>query len=138
MVSIEPRSNVLKVNFFFITEALQLMCGVPVSYADIYNEVFVSDDKEKWVKNALKKTSTLSLREQIRMIRNLKTFVYTQINEKQQFTEICSALEHSSLNLQRIRLHRTKRLVRKMLRHTYRPPSGRMFRRCVTQANFPM
>ena len=112
----------------------------PVSYADIYNSAFNATNKEEWMKNMLKKTHTMSLSRQVRIMRNIRTMLDTQsiMSPKKGRDCIYNVRDDVRKHIQNthvMRVHRTKRLVRHMLQHTYRP-NGRMFRKFLKDVPF--
>ncbi len=112
---------------------------VPISYADIYNSAFVADNKEDWMYGIIHRTRLMPFSQQaqqIRIIRNLKTMLNTQDimsrSKKDSMANVHTEANKLFEDIKRIRVHRTKRLVRRMLKHAYRP-NGRMFQRIVDE-----
>ena len=111
-------------------------CAKPISYGKLYQAAFVALDRDQWLRDFLK----LSARDKcmvhhVRAIRYLRTAIVTQSI----FSKIDPALSHAVHRLAEaadaFRMHRTRRLSRRMLSHAYRP-GGRMHRLLLKRAPF--
>lgn len=102
------------------------------TYADVYNELYASRERNACVRKLLAMSVRMCLPHRIRMVKHIRTALCSQsafaaLDASETMAQ--SALTHKMC------VHRTRRLARSMLRHTYRP-SGRMMRRLVAATPF--
>lgn len=105
-----------------------------VTYANMYNVVFHMNEceREEWVKDTLKKSQMWCLAHMHRTSTNIHRMHAQSVLKN--VSDACR-VESGSRRIRddKIMQNRAKRLIHKMLRHTYNPKSGRMFRRCVSE-----
>jgi|MDTE01.2.fsa_nt_gb hypothetical protein len=97
-----------------------------LSYAAVYNSAVAAPSKRDWIRTTLRQSSKLCYVRRDALARHLKVMVSTQTR----FQNIDWGTEQAVLSFytstQRTKQGRTRRLLYRMLRHTYRP-EGRMF-----------
>lgn len=111
------------------------MCQKLVRYADVYNDAFASPDKGVWITRMLGEIEKACLFMQVRYMHYVCTAVRTQgIFEgfKTKNEIYMRTLNQAIERVNKVKQFRTRRLARRMLRHTYRP-GGNMFRRLVKE-----
>lgn len=108
-------------------------CGKapPLSYARIYQEVFCTtrERRDAWLQDMMRKSQFLCLRHERDMLRYLTIALETQGCLCMTPSVRCDELRWRVNAAQRKRTMRCRRLLFRMLRFTYRPADGRMFRR---------
>lgn len=109
------------------------------SYAHLYNSVYTmfANERESYVKHTLIASRSYCLTHRHRISKNIKRMhqqeVLAHVSPSCRLqAETENAVDNAIVQ------HRTKRLVHRILRHTYRPITGRMFHRClVSMSSLP-
>jgi hypothetical protein len=112
-------------------------CGTAtITYASVYEELWKSPDRREWLHKKLIEAEHLCMHRRLRLICILNIAFETQGAFERLKTDafIKERIRQAVKTAQLIKTHRTRRLARKMLAHSYRPSHGRMFsahmRRC--------
>lgn len=104
-----------------------------LSYAAVYNSAVTAPSTREWIRTTLRQSSKLCYVRRVALARHLKVMVSTQTR----FQNIDWNTEQDVLSFytstQRTKHGRTRRLLYRMLMHTYRP-KGRMFFKTLQSA----
>lgn len=110
-------------------------CSQMLTFADIYNSAFAARDRSQWTEDQLRKTEHMCMTRRMRILRLIEIAVGTQSIFDRPLTprdKPLAAVRVSKERFKRIKTMRTRRLVRQMLKHSYRP-GGRMFMRLLAE-----
>lgn len=102
------------------------LCATPLRYCSVYESAYRSTDKNEWLSSFISRASNACLSYQCRAMRFLSVALETQsIFEK--IEPAAKKMAFASIQrVRKIQSIRTRRLVKRMLHHTYRP-GGRMY-----------
>lgn len=108
------------------------------SYAHLYNSVYgmFAAERETYIRKTLAASRSYCLAHRRRISKNIHRMHAQEVLAR--VTPSCRLqAERADAADKALVQHRTKRLVHRILRHTYRPHTGRMFCRCLASISMP-